>query len=436
MPPIVAIVGRPNVGKSTLFNRIVGSRKAITLDVSGVTRDRHYGPGVWEGREFTLVDTGGFPEKIEGSLEKKIQAQIDTVIEEAAVILFVMDGRQGLLPEEGEIARTLRRSGKKVLYVINKIDSPDHEEKLADFYQLGDAIYPISAEHGYRVNDLLDQVVASLPPSEEPSKNEKQICIALIGRPNVGKSSLVNRLLGEERVIVHDQPGTTRDAIDTAIRVSSQDYLLIDTAGIRRRALSASKVERYSVLNALKVVERADVCLLLLDAKEGIHNQDAHVAGHISKARKGMILIWNKWDLVRREKGIQKKLKEQVDDNLPFASHSDTLHISALSGEGCGQLWTTINKLYRVSGQRISTHKVNEAFERLTGSHNPPVYRGKPVKFYYATQTGTFPPTFIIFVSDPKGVHFSFKRYLVNSFREIFNFGGAPIELLFRRKRK
>ncbi len=435
MKPLIAIVGRPNVGKSTLFNRIIGRRQALTLDTSGVTRDRHYGSAVWEGREFLLVDTGGLVLEGSQSLEKKVKEQVDLAIESASIILLVMDGQMGLVGEEREIARYLRRSGKTIFLVVNKIDSPRHEDRKADFFALGDEVYPVSSEHGYRVNDLLDRVVERLPQEKGETREGKGIRIALVGRPNVGKSSLINRLLGEERAVVHEEPGTTSDAIDTSVTISGRDYLLIDTAGIRRGAKSASRLERYSVLNALGAIERAHICLLLLDAEKGIVAQDAHVAGAIQEVRKGAILIWNKWDLVRDAKEARRRYEEDLDDRLRFLAFAPRLFLSAKSGEGCRRVWGEIDRLFDQLNLRIGTSDVNRVFEKLIASHNPPVYRGRPVKFFYATQTSVRPPTFIVFVSEPDGVHFSFRRYLVNGFRKAFGFGGAPIEVLFRKRR-
>lgn len=437
MNPIIAIVGRPNVGKSTLFNRLVGGRRALTLDISGVTRDRHYGHATWEGRNFICVDTGGLSlfEGGEKDLEKKIRDQVDLAIHEASIILLVMDGSQGLLHEEEELVVYLRRFDKKVLFVINKIDEPKHEERLSEFYELGGDVYPVSSEHGYRVNDLLDKIVQELPPETPEPSREGQIKVALVGRPNVGKSSLLNHLLGEERVVVHDQPGTTTDVIDTEVEVDSQKYLLIDTAGIRRHGTWSSKLERYSVLSALKAVERADICLLLLDAHEGIHKQDAHVAGHIQEAKKGLIVVWNKWDLLKKSKDTRKERDKDFDYKLKFLSYVPRLSLSAKTGWGCEDLWPAIHQLYQTCGKRIPTAQVNEALDALLEAHNPPIFRGKPVKFFYATQTKTFPPTFVVFVNEPKGVHFSFERYLMNGLRKAFDFNGAPIEIFFRRKK-
>ena len=438
--PIIAIVGRPNVGKSTLFNRLIGSRRAITLDTAGVPRDRHYGRVSWDGRDFILVDTGGLVLEGAGSIEKKIKEQVDLAIREAAIILYVMDGRAGLQPAEQDIAKYLKRSPSQVLYLVNKVDTTKHESLTADFYTLGVDLSAVSAEHGLGVNDLLDQIVKILPETPEPSEEEsqreaKRIRFAIIGKPNVGKSSLLNRLLDQDRAITHEEAGTTRDSVDVRVRVGTKDFLLIDTAGIRRGGKSASKVERYSVLTALKSIERSDVCLLLLDATEEIRNQDAHIAGYLVESQKGVVIAWNKWDLVKDSPKVRQEKMEETRDGLKFLTHSPVLFISAKTGGGCSKIWKAVEEIHAASGKRVSTSKVNEVFEKLIQSHNPPVYRGKPVKFFYATQSRSRPPTFVIFVSDPEGVHFSFKRYLTNGFRKVLDFEGAPIVLIFRKKR-
>ena len=437
MKPIVAIVGRPNVGKSTLFNRIVGGHRAITLDEPGVTRDRHYAHASWDGRDFILVDTAGLPsETKEGSFEAKVKDQVEMAIREANVILFVMDGRQGMLPEEKKMALILKRSDKKVLLVINKIDHLTQDADMADFYALGEDLFPVSSEHGIRVNDLLDKVVSCLPPDAPKGESFKGIKVALLGKPNVGKSSLLNQLIGEERALVHNEPGTTRDAVDTPLTVHGQDYLLIDTAGIRRRGTWSNTIERYSVLSSLKAIERADVCLLLLDAKEGIHKQDAHIAGYIQEGKRSLVLIWNKWDLMEDREKTRKEHLSEVEYHLKFLPHVPVLFISAKTGKNCGDIWKIVQRLYQAAGKRIATSEVNKMFELIISAHNPPVYKGKPVKFFYATQIGIFPPSFLIFVNEPAGVHFSFKRYLVNSFRDVFGFKEVPVEIYFRKKNK
>ncbi len=437
MKPIVAIIGRPNVGKSTLFNRIIGRRKAITLDESGITRDRHYGKALWEGREFICVDTGGLVLDGEGAIEKKVREQAELALQEASVIVFVMDGQQGVIPEEKEIARKIRKTKSHVIFAVNKIDGPMHEDRLADFYSLGEDIVAISSEHGYKVNDLLDLVVQALPPKEPEEKEAaRPVRIALVGLPNVGKSSLLNRLLGEERAIVHNEPGTTRDTTDTPLEIDGKSYLLLDTAGIRRKGKSASLVERYSVLAAIKAIERSDLCLLVLDASKGIQKQDAHVAGYIQEAKKGIIIVWNKWDLIAEKKATKSEFEEQVQYKMSFLHFAPMGFVSAFTGYGCERLWPTINRIYDLLSTRISTSQVNKAFERLVESHNVPVFKGKQVSFYYATQTKSLPPTFVIFVNEPKGVHFSYQRYLANGFRELLNLQGVPLELIFRKKRR
>ena len=440
MIPTLAIVGRPNVGKSTLFNRLVGGHIAITLDTPGVTRDRHYGKSTWDGHTFQVIDTGGIVFEKAGPIEKKIQEQAKTAIQEADIILLILNGREGLLPEDKEAARLLQKSGKTIFLVVNKIDALYQGESygesplMAEFYTLGSSLFAISAEHGLGVNDLLDEVVKRLPSGKEKKSATQPIKVAIIGRPNVGKSSLLNHLLGEERVIVHDEPGTTRDSIDTLIHAGDRDYLLIDTAGIRRGGNWKSKVERYSVLNAVKSLERADIGLLILDAKEGIHKQDAHVAGIFQKSYKGVVVLWNKWDLVKESKDAKEKFFADTHEALRFMANAPIFFISAKTGRGCDSIWFQIDRLFADCHRRVSTADVNAAFEKLVDSHNPPVYQGKPLKFYYATQVGTFPPRFIVFVNQPKGVHFSYERYLLNGLRELLRFGGAPIRLTFRKK--
>ncbi|MBI4374607.1 MAG: ribosome biogenesis GTPase Der, partial [Deltaproteobacteria bacterium] len=409
---------------------------SITLDVAGVTRDRHYAPASWNGKEFVCVDTGGFPSELKGSLERQVSEQIELAIHEAEVILFVVDGRSGLLPEEKEIGQHLRMSGKTVFVVVSKIDGPVHEGRQADFYSLSKDPMPVSGEHGYGVADLLDRVVEKFPLSETTTEKPESgpICIAILGRPNVGKSSLLNELLGENRVVVHEMPGTTRDATLTPITRGSQEYLFLDTAGIRRKGKHASQLERFSVLRALSAIERSDICLAVLDATEGIHRQDAHVVGYACEAQKGIILIWNKTDLVSKKKEMRHGLSTQVREKFKFLSYAPITFVSAKTGEGVEGLWPMINRLHQTMAKKIKTSDLNRLLEELVLTQNLPVFKGKPVKFYYGTQTRTCPPQFAFFTNEPKGVHFSFARYLVNRIREAFGFGGSPIQILFRKK--
>ncbi len=435
MKPTVAIIGRPNVGKSTLFNRMVGKREAITLDEPGVTRDRHYGDVSWDNHDFICIDTGGLPFTTDTQLNRRVRKQIDSAILEADVVLLVVDGQAGLMPEEEEMFRQLKKAGKRFLTVVNKVDEASHEDSLNEFYPLGDELFPVSAEHGYKISDLLDRIIVDFSVTVEEVAFAG-IRVAIVGRPNVGKSSLLNQLLGEERVVVDATPGTTRDVIDTEVVRGSKRYRLLDTAGIRRKGKWEFRVERYSVLAALKAIERADVCLLLLDAEEGIHKQDAHIAGYIRDAGKGAILVWNKWDLIKKNRSTIDSYTEKVERTLKFLSFAPTLFLSAKTGEGCTEVWAAIDRLYHQCGIRVKTSALNELLEKLLAEHNPPVHAGKPVKFFYATQTKSYPPSFLVFVTNPEGVHFSFERYMVNGFREAFALGGAPIFLSFRRKRK
>ncbi len=432
--PSIAIVGRPNVGKSTLFNRLTSGRKALALDLPGVTRDRHFGSVLWEGRTFDVVDTGGlFMEDSGGEVEALMKEQAYRAVEEAVALVFVVDGRDGLIPIDWEIYRYLVKQGKKILVAVNKIDFQKDEEKVSEFFQLSGELHPVSAEHGYRVNDLLDEMVRILPPDAHPEEDKAGIRVALVGRPNVGKSSLLNRLLGQERVVVHSEPGTTRDSIDTKIQHEGHPYTLIDTAGIRRRGKSASKVERFSIAATIHSIRRSDVCLLLLDAREELSKQDAHVAGAVQEAGKAVILVWNKCEELTRSR--KKELLTRTEEEFRFLAFAPVHFVSAKSGEGAAALWGMIRRLNASCGKRVTTSQVNRLFEEIIASHNPPVRKGKPVRFFYATQTGVFPPTFVVFTSDPEGVHFSFRRFLANRFREAFDFVGAPIHILYRRKR-
>lgn len=431
MKPVIAIVGRQNVGKSTLFNRIVGSRKAITYGTPGVTRDRHFGEASWTGRDFLVIDTGGFPFDPAGTLEKKVRSQIDLAIREADLILFVLDGKGGLLPEEKEIARSLRRKAKKTLFVVNKIDQTSHEDRLADFYALGGDLFPVSAEHGNRVGDLLDAVVKDLPKGGGEGVSD-EIRVALIGRPNVGKSSLLNSLLGQERVIVDERPGTTRDVIDTPCEVGGRRFRLLDTAGIQKRGRWGPGPERVAALMAIEAARRADVCLLLLDAVQGITNQDAHVGSYPFEARRGVLVVWNKWDLVQKKKGEEERYRREVARRLGFLSYAPVLSVSAKTGWGTEAIWDHVTSLYELLGRRVKTSELNQVLQDLVTAHGCPSDGGRPIRFYYATQVKTFPPTFSIFVNRPQGIHFSFRRYLLNGFREALRFDGVPLGVVFR----
>ena len=430
---MVAIVGRPNVGKSTLFNRIVGYRKAIVEDTPGVTRDLNFAEVGIEGKAFTLVDTGGF-EPGEEPVAAQVIKGCQWAIEEADLVLFVLDGREGLTPLDEEICRLLREKGKQVLYVVNKIDGPQHEKEVYDFYRLGvERLYPVSAQHGYRFGELMEELLQALPsPPEEEEKGE-EVRVAVVGRPNVGKSSLVNAILGYERVIVDERPGTTRDAIDTPFQWRGKSYLLIDTAGIRRRSRISLRLERYSVIEAIRSIERSDVSLLMIDAQEGVTEQDMRIGGLIERRGKGCVLLVNKWDLLQG-KAKEGEYAEMVRRRLWFLDYAPLLFTSALKGEGVGMVLEAVDRVAEEGKKRISTSELNRWMEGVLSSHSPPHWRGRPIKFYYLTQVGVRPPTFVFFVNRPQGVTANYQRYLARRLREAFRFEGNPIRLIFRQR--
>lgn len=437
--PIVAIVGRPNVGKSTLFNRIVGRNLAIVEDMPGVTRDRNYAETEWEGRHFLLVDTGGFEPEAEDPMYLKMREQTTLAIEEADVIIFMMDSQQGLLPADIEVAARLRASGKPVLYAVNKVDGERHEAMLPDFYRLGiETLHPISAKHGGGFTDFMDALMGLLPSA--PLQKAEEVAglprIAVIGRPNVGKSSFINSLLGGHRVIVSDIPGTTRDSIDSIYTYYGRKYVLVDTAGIRSRGRISRGVEKYSVMRAIKSMESADIAIVLLDAYEGVTEQDERIVGLAHEAGKGVIIVLNKWDLVEDKEKAYKKLMAEVGRRLKFVSYAPILTISAITRQRVTKVFDEIDKIMIERDKRVPTSELNRVFEQITAANEPPLFRGKRVKYYYITQIGTRPPTFVVFVNFPEGVHFSYIRYIENSLRESFGFRGTPIRIFVKPKRE
>lgn len=435
MRPIVAIVGRPNVGKSTLFNRLVGFRKAIVESIPGVTRDRNYAEVNRFERPFTLIDTGGFEPIAQDGLLAQMAEQCRLAVEEADVIIFLLDGKEGLNPSDHEIAHLLRQRAKKVLYAINKIDGPKHEERIYDFYALGvETLFPLSAQHNYGIDRLIEAVIDLLAsPASEERREHGAIRIAVVGRPNVGKSSLLNRILGYDRVIVHETPGTTRDAIDTPFSVGERSYVLVDTAGIRRKARISLRLEKYSVVEAIKSIERADVALLVLDAQEGAPEQDARIGGLIHDKGKGGIIVVNKWDLVGGE-ATTTSYTEKVRESLWFLDYAPLIFTSAVTGEGVDRIFEVVEGVVAERGNRIPTPQLNRWLQEVMESHAPPLYRKKRVRLSYITQVSTRPPTFAIFTNYPSGVKFSYRRYLSNRLREAFGFFGNPIRLIFRKK--
>ncbi len=434
--PVVAIIGRPNVGKSTLFNRLVGRRQAIVDDQPGVTRDRQYGDAEWSGRRFTLVDTGGFDLFTEENMAVRIREQARVALREAKVVLFVVDAVEGLTHLDEELARTLRKSrGMEILLLANKVDNPGREAGVFDFYRLGvERIFPISSEHGIGVDDVLDEVVRSLPPAVPGEEGERAPRVALIGRPNVGKSSLVNAILGEERVMVDSTPGTTRDAIDTPFSLDDSPWVLIDTAGIRRRGKVDRSLEKYSVLRAVRGIKRADVCVLVLDAAEMVADQDAHIGGAVVEAQKACVVAVNKWDLVKLGPRAGDEYRRRVADGLKHLSWAPVVFTSALTGRGVGKMLDAVKRAHGEYCRRIATPELNRFFQRAVGEYKPPSSKGRALFLGYITQEKTSPPTFAVLVNDPRRVHFSYRRYLANRLREQFGFEGSAVVLLFRRK--
>jgi GTP-binding protein len=435
--PLVAIVGRPNVGKSTLFNRLVGFRKAIVESLPGVTRDLNYADVDRFERPLAFIDTGGFEPVAQDGLLAQMAEQCRLAVEEADCIIFLLDGKEGLNPSDHEIARLLRQRDKKVLFVVNKIDDPRHEERIYDFYDLGaETLYPVSAQHNYGIERLIDAVIAILPPSppeEEGKEGREAIRIAVVGRPNVGKSSLINRILGYDRVIVHETPGTTRDAIDTPFSVGEQHYVLVDTAGIRRKSRISLRLEKYSVVEAIKGIERADVVLLVLDAREGASEQDARIGGLIHDKGRGGIIVVNKWDLMTEEAST-RVYTEGLREHLWFLDYAPVVFASAATGVGVDRVFELVETVMAERDKRIPTPQLNRWLQGVTESHRPPLFRNKEVKLTYMTQVSTRPPTFAIFTNYPTGVQVAYRRYLSNRLREEFGFFGRPVRLFFKKK--
>ena len=440
MNPLVAIVGRPNVGKSTFFNAIAGKRIAIVDDIPGVTRDRIYADTLWNGRKFTLIDTGGIDTQSDDVLLSQMRHQAKIAIETADLICFFTDARHGLTHQDEEIADILRRSQKPVLLVINKLDHEGLNDVLYEGYSLGlgDPV-GISSTNLLGLGDLLDEIVKRLPPEPETDPYDNNLInLAIVGRPNVGKSSLTNRLLGEERVMVSDIPGTTRDAIDT--RYEHEDgniYNIIDTAGIRRkRSIEDQSLERYSVLRSIAAIRRCDVAILIIDAQDGVTEQDMRIAGLIHDEGKAVILAVNKWDAIEKETGTLESYRSKVLDRLKFISYAPVLFISALTGQRVSQVWEMVSIVYAQAGRHIPTGVLNELIGEAQMALQPPMEGGQRLKIYYATQQGTFPPSFLLFVNNPQLMHFAYERYLENQMRKAFEFTGTPIRFYLRERSK
>jgi len=439
--PIVAIVGRENVGKSTLFNRIIGARHAIVEDTPGITRDRLYRDAEWLDKEFTVIDTGGIKFNTEnGLIYGKVKEQAELAIEEAEVIILVTDFSAGVTADDEDVAELLRRSGKPVVLAVNKVDDFSDPDKLLpvyDFYTLalGDPI-AVSASHALNIGDLLDAVVSHFSENDPHAEEGDRISLALIGRPNVGKSSLVNRLLGQERVIVSNIPGTTRDAIDTVLKKGDREYVIIDTAGMRRKGRINEPAEHYSVSRALNALDRADVAVLVIDADAGIIEMDKKIAGYAHEAGKGLLIVVNKWDLPEKETNTMKKFEEDIKEELAFASYALTIFVSAKTGQRCDKILPLVDFIAEQHSRRLTTANLNEVLREAVALNPPPTDKGRRLKVLYGTQVGVCPPKIVIFLNDPEIMHFSYARYLENKIREAFGFAGTPISLMWRKREK
>ena len=434
--PLVAIVGRPNVGKSLLFNRLVGQRLSIVEDTPGVTRDRLYAPCEWAGRTFDMVDTGGIEPNTDSEILAFMREQAQIAIDAATVIIFVTDIRTGVTAADQEVATMLLRSGKPVVLAVNKADSTGHTDPAVyGFYSLGlgDPI-PCSAMHGHGTDEILDECLKYFPEDDGTEEEEDRIKVAVIGKPNVGKSSLVNKILGEKRVIVSDVAGTTRDAVDSEFENQYGKYLLIDTAGIRRKSKVEERVERFSVMRAQLAIERADVCLILIDARDGVTDQDTKIAGLAHEAGKASIIIVNKWDLVEKETGTMEKMRKDIMRDLSFMSYAPILFISALTGQRIERIFELINFVNDQTNMRITTGMLNDVLADAQMRVQPPTDKGRRLKIYYMTQTGVRPPSFVVFCNKKELFHFSYQRYLENQIRSVFGLEGTPIRMVIRQK--
>lgn len=430
---VVAIVGRPNVGKSTIFNRIIGERLSIVEDTPGVTRDRIYAKANWLTKDFRLIDTGGIQVE-NATFQEEIRVQVDIAIDEADVILFVVNGKDGVTDDDRFIARMLRNTSKPIICAVNKTDNQDQVHGIYDFYALGlDEIIPVSGVHGIGIGDVLDSIISKFSKKTVRDK-EGQIKFAIIGRPNVGKSSLVNAILNQERVIVSDIEGTTRDAIDTVFRNEGNDYVVIDTAGIRKRGKVYENIEKYAVLRAMQAIERADVILFVIDGLSGIREQDKHVAGYAHEAGKPILIVYNKWDVITKDESSMNRITEQIRAEFVYLSFAPIIFVSAKTKQRVNQLIPMINRLYDYSNLRIQTSILNEVIMDAQLVTPPPSHQGQRLKILYAAQVSVAPPTIVLFVNDPKLLHFSYRRYLENRLREAFVFEGTPIRIIARLK--
>ncbi len=432
--PLIAIIGRPNVGKSTFFNRITRSRNAIVDDHPGITRDRHYGDVIWNEKTFTLVDTGGYIENDEDVFAGKIREQVRLGVSDADAVILLLDGKNGVSPFDRDLIELLRTGSKPVFYVVNKIDGLEQEKNIFEFYNLGvESLFSISAEHGYGVSDFMDTLTESLPETPDAGA-ERFLNIAIVGKPNVGKSSLINRIVGRERLLVTEHPGTTRDSIEVVHEAGKKSYRIIDTAGIRRKRSVSDKIEKFSIIKALKSLERCDVALIIIDAAEGVTEQDVTIAGYAFERGCGCVLLLNKWDLIEKGSKTEKQYINRLKEQTQFLNFAPALTISALTGLRIRKIFKVIDEVYEQYSQRIGTGKLNRIMEQAFEENPPSLYKGKRLKFYYTTQVSEKPPTFVCFVNFPEGVHFSYKRFITNRIRQHAGLDKTPIRVWFRQR--
>ena len=434
--PIVAIIGKPNVGKSTFFNYLAGSRISIVQDTPGVTRDRIYAETNWRGRDFTLIDTGGIEPDSDDIILSQMREQANLAIAMADVIIFLTDIRQGVTAADREIAIMLKKSGKPIVLVCNKADNIEKDkDEIYEFYNLGiGEPFPISATNAIGIGDVLDEIYDKFPKSDESEHDDDKIKVAVIGKPNVGKSSLINKILGENRAIVSDIAGTTRDAIDSEFENEKGKYILIDTAGVRKKSKIKESIEKYSIMRTLLAIERADVCLMMIDAVEGVTDQDAKIAGEAHEAGKGVIIVVNKWDAVEKETGTLEEYKKDIYQKLKYLSYAPIIFISALTGQRVNKLFDLINYVAEQNSMRVKTSVLNQVINEAIAIVQPPSDKGRRLRIYYGTQVSTKPPTFVIFVNNKQLFHFSYERYLVNQIRKEFGLDGTPIRIIAREK--
>lgn len=432
--PLIAVVGRPNVGKSTFFNKVVGRKISITEDRPGVTRDRLYADAEWRGKSFSLVDTGGIELKSDDIMWKQIKKQAEVAIETAVVILFFVDGREGLTTSDYDVAEMLRRSKKPVILVVNKIDEYS-EEKVFEFYSLGlGEPFPVSAEHGTGIGDVLDEAVSYF--EKFAVEEDDSLKIAVVGKPNAGKSSLVNRLLGFERSIVTDIAGTTRDAIDTKFTYDGRDYTIIDTAGIRKKARVEDDIEYYSVMRAFDAVRRADVCLLVVDSTEGLTEQDTKIIGYVHEQGKPSVIVMNKWDLIEKDTNTINKFENKLKEDLKFMDYFKSVYVSAKTGQRTEKIMAAVDLVNENAHRRIPTGTLNDLISDTVRANEPPSYNGRRLRVYYSSQVSVAPPTFVLFVNSEDLLHFSYERFLENTIRKAFDFSGTPIRIVVREKKE